>query len=328
MTAVLWRLGLLACMAVAAGCTERTRDATASSPARRIRVQFGWTLDAHHVGFILANRLGYYTREGLNVTLIPGGLDSSPVRSLVSGGAEIAQVSGAEQVLAARAEELPIQAIAAFHRTSPHALISLAERPIRSPDQLRGKTVAVAFGDSAEFLLRDLLAASRLDDRVVTLTPFRFDLSPLIRGDVTAITGFATDQPFTLQAQGHPAIVLPYGDARQTGYGYMLVARSDASSDGVAAFLRASRRGWSQAFADPRRAVDVLLREVPSLNRSVELAKLQAVRQLMVDRPGPVSSWCMDADIFASVHRRMIRYHQLRAPVALAEAFSNEYCAD
>ena len=134
--------------------------------------------------------------------LLAGGLDANAIKSVVTGGAQIGQAGGLEQVVTAWAENIPITAFAAIHRETPHALVSLAKAPITKPSDLPGKTVAVAFGDAAQSLFNALLARHNIQRSAVDVVPFRFDLTPLIQEKVTAVTGFSTDQPATLEVQG------------------------------------------------------------------------------------------------------------------------------
>jgi NitT/TauT family transport system substrate-binding protein len=128
----------LVILAFAFGCGEGEKKTSAPKPLPQVSVQFGWLFDAHHLGFLLAKQRGYYEQEGVSVTLAPGGLDASPTKAVATGTAQIGQISGPEQLIGAGRDGLPIVGIAAFHRKSPHALISLAKKPIRQPGDLRG----------------------------------------------------------------------------------------------------------------------------------------------------------------------------------------------
>src|SRR5438874_6550907 len=82
--------------------------------------QFGWIPDAHEIGWWTALDKNFYRDAGLNVTLLPGGLDSNPIKAVATGTADAAQASGIEQVLVARSEGLPVRALAAVQRHTPH----------------------------------------------------------------------------------------------------------------------------------------------------------------------------------------------------------------
>jgi NitT/TauT family transport system substrate-binding protein len=208
---------------------------------------------------------------------------------------------------------------------SPHALISLTRRPLRTGTDLKGARIAVAFGDTAEYLLRDLMVLNSIKPNEVTLTPFRFDLSPLIRGDVDAITGFATDQPHTLKNQGMSPVVLEYSEVLHAGYGYMFVAQN-GRSEGLREFLNASRRGWEATFADEAKALGILHSRVGGLNQQVERDKLASVRTLMLGQDGTLTDWCIDPNVIQIVQQRMLRYGQLKQAVAGNSSYSDAYC--
>jgi NitT/TauT family transport system substrate-binding protein len=309
-----------------AACRSSDQNGPAANDARLV-VQFGWLFDAHHLGFLLAEKRGFYDQEGLDVTLLPGGLDSSPVRAVATGAADIGQLSGAEQLLSAAQEGLPIVAIAAFHRHSPHAIISLSSNPITSPDSLVGKTVAVAYGDAAEFLFRSFLRQNKIQESQVHLVPFRFDLTPLRRKQVDAITGFLTDQPLTLKAAGLNPVVLSYSDFGVSEYGYMFATTRDQTtrnSKSLRAFLRASRKGWQEVFADPDGALGVLGSAVKGLDMNVERAKLLAVRRLMLEN-GQVSDWKVDKAVIMKTERRMVAFGALKKKVDVSGLIDNKF---
>jgi ABC-type nitrate/sulfonate/bicarbonate transport system substrate-binding protein len=283
-------------------------------------VQFGWLFDAHHLGFLVAQQKGFYDQEGVSVTLLPGGLDSSPTRSVATGAAQIGQISGPEQLISASKEGLPIVGIAAFHRSSPHALISLARKPIRKPADLRGKTVAVAYGDAAELYFRELLYRAKVDAKDVRLVPFRFDLTPLVSGQVDAITGFASDQPITLEKQGLQSVVMRYSDEGATGYGYMFIASRkalDSDEGAIRSFLRASRRGWEEVFARPEESLALVKsKSLPNLDLNVERKKLDAVRELMTNADQRLAPWTIDQAVVHAAAVRMTQFGSLTSPIA------------
>ena len=124
-----------------------------------------------------------------------------------------------------------------------------------------------------------------------------------------AITGFATDQPFTLEAQGLTPVVMPYHQLGDRAYGYMFVtsrAFGGAHADVVTRFLRASRRGWNEVFAHPDQGKTLaeIAKRYPSWVLPVETKKLAAVRELMT-KGGPLDTWLVDVARVEEVARAM-----------------------
>lgn len=290
-------------------------------------VQFGWLFDAHHLGFLWAQQRGYYSSCAKSVELLPGGLDSSPAKAVLTGAATIGQFSGPEQLLTSRAEGLPLVAVAAFHRKSPHALISLERSPVRKAQDLEGRTVAVAFGDAAELHFRALLSRSGIPPEAVHTVPFRFDLTPLLRGEVDAVTGFATDQPVTLREQGQQPVVLPYYETGLNSYGYMFFikeAPTDAQRTAIGCFLEESRRGWNEVFENPEEALRYLCKQrLPDASCTAEAQKLELLRPIMLDATGKLATWTMTPDGLEQAEEELITFGQLSSKAQWSDAVDN-----
>src|SRR5690349_15642970 len=53
-----------------------------------VRVQLKWVTQAQFAGYYAAAAEGYYTDEGLDVEILPGGPDIGPQQVVAAGGAE------------------------------------------------------------------------------------------------------------------------------------------------------------------------------------------------------------------------------------------------
>ncbi|WP_337287282.1 ABC transporter substrate-binding protein [Candidatus Methylomirabilis sp.] len=276
------------------------KDTPSKRPLTPVTVQFGWIPDGHHAGFYVALEKGFYKARGLDITFLPGGLDSNPIKAVLSKSADIGQAGGVEQVISARAQGLPIVAFAVIHRDTPHALISLDRKPIRDAKGLLGKRIAIAYGDAAELLFKAYLGKAQIDPTAITLEPFRFDLMPLINGQVDAVTGFMTDQPVTLKEKGLKPVVLSYASQGVHSYGYTFFTTEEYRANNqelVKAFYAASREGYEYAFAHPDEAIAITKKALKAtFNNATELAKLELVSTLMLDTNGKLADWSLDAE--------------------------------
>jgi NitT/TauT family transport system substrate-binding protein len=288
---------LIASAILVVSCKKET---SAEAPLAHVTVQFGWIPDGHHAGFYVALEKGFYKAHGLDVTFLPGGLDSNPLKAVVSKSADIGQAGGIEQIISAVAQGLPIVAFAAIHRDTPDALISLDRNPIRSAKDLPGKRIAIAYGDAAELLFKAYLAKSQIDPKTITFEPFRFDLTPLINNQVDAVTGFLSDQPVTLKEKGLNPVVLSYSSLGIQSYGYTFFTTKEyrAKNDKlVEAFYAASREGYEYAFAHRDEAIAITKKALnATFDDASEKQKLELISPLMLDADGKLSDWTLDAE--------------------------------
>ena len=270
-----------------------------------LTVQFGWIPDAHQAGFWTALDKDYYKSAGLNVKLLPGGIDSNPINYVLTGSADIGQVGGIEQLLVPISEGKPLHLLAVIHKDTPHALISLERNPIKTPKDLPGKKIAVAYGDAAEILLNNYLKVNNIKKEDIKIVPFKFNLTPLIHGEVDAVTGFLTDQPATLMSKGLKPVVLRYSDMGIKSYGYSLVCTNNENSKrkkDFELFINASRKGWQYCFDHPEESVNILKKYFgDKINTKIEIEKIKRLRPLMCDESGSLLKWNADKDVIINV---------------------------
>lgn len=310
-----------------AGCGKS--DTPREGQPEKLTLQLHWIPDTHQLGFWTALDKGIYRSAGLDVAIHPGGLDANPIKDALSGAADIGQVGGIEQVCAAVSEGLPLKAIASIHRETPHALISLSSKPIQKPSDFIGKTIAVAYGDTAEVLLKSYMTQAGVSESSVKLVPFKFDLTPLLSGQVDAITGFSTGQPATIEKLGKTPVVLSYSSMGISSYGYTLVA-SDATlakkAVAVDKFLQASREGWEYAFSHPDEAISLFKKRFGnSVDEKQSHRELELIRPLMLGQNGKLSTWKLEDTRVAGVLKFLRGRGQLKQDIPAPSVFDNTH---
>lgn len=310
------------------GCDEEVRSPEGDKIRENLVLQLHWIPDTHQLGFWVALDRGFYESANLEVTIHPGGLDANPVRDVMSGSADIGQIGGVEQAVIAVSEGLPLKALAAIHRESPHALISLASNPVTNAGQLKGKTIAVAYGDTAEIMLKAFMATQDIDQNEVSLVPFRFDLSPLLTGRVDVITGFSTSQPVTVLENEMEPVILAYNLAGIESYGYTLVSSVQTINDKAPAlkrFLKATRLGWEYAFSNPEESVALFKARFGDLvvvDRAYN--ELNLIRSLMLNEEGELDSWQLDENRIQQVIERLNTHITLETVPDVSSVYRND----
>ena len=151
----------------------------------------------------------------------------------------------------------------------------LADSGITQPRDLIGKTVGYPGIPSQEAFLATMLEddGATMDD--VDLVNIDFNLVPgLISGQVDASLGaFWTHEPILAKEEGYPTNFLKVDDwGVPSDYELVIAGRRSHGHRAVRtrrAFLRATRRGYEDAIADPAAAIAALRAASPDLNVAV-----------------------------------------------------------
>jgi ABC-type nitrate/sulfonate/bicarbonate transport system substrate-binding protein len=252
-------LGALAAVALLAGCAAAS---SGSGPAKTdATLQLGWIANVENMGPYVADNSGYYSKQGLNLTITPGG-PSTTVEPLVASGKALVGLSSVDIVAKAVLAGAPLKIVAATLQVNPTSIMSLASHPITSLKQLVGKRLCIQ--TSGLEVVNTVLKANGIDPSKVTMVPVQFDPSPLVTGQCDAFTSFLNNQPITLAAQGVKTVTFPLSK-----YGYHVWADvyvvSDSTladktkRDAVVKMIRAGAQGWQKALANPDAAAALMV---------------------------------------------------------------------
>jgi PAS domain S-box-containing protein len=213
-----------------------------------VRLQLKWHHQYQFAGYHAAQAQGYYAAEGLEVEILEGGADRPPIATVLDGRADFGV--GDAEVLLARLQGAPLVVCAAIFQHSPYVLLSRRDRGLRTPADLVGARVMLS-DDQGAAQVRAMLAHEGIDAARVTILSQSWDLDDLVEGRIDAMSAYATVEPARLQARGVEPSLLRAVDYGVDFYGDTLFTTEERireRPDQVAAFKRASLRGWSYAL--------------------------------------------------------------------------------
>lgn len=232
----------------------------------KISMQLGWIAGGNQIGEVVAKRLGYYTTEGIEFSIQPGGPSIDGVAIVASGRHEVGQVSSSPSNMLAVSQDLPIQVFATGLQQHPYTFFSLKKNPIRTPQDMVGKKIGIQ--STGMVLLRALLAKNKIDEKSMTIIPIGSDMTPLLTGQVDTVTGWQTNTT-ALKPLGADRVDLKLWDSGVKLYALPYYAHTDTIKNKpelLQRFLRATARGWAYANKNRDAAVDLLIKEYPNLN--------------------------------------------------------------
>jgi len=248
-----------------------------------VRIQYDWLIGNAQIGDVAAQSKGFFKEEGLDVTFGPGGPNAQTVPPVLSGQAQMGQLSSTSQFFTAYDAGRPLKLFASGFRMSPYAYVSLPKSPIRTPQDFVGKTIAI--NPNGRFLLDLILAKHKIDRSQVKTVTMGTDVTPLLAGQVDAVTGFLTNTK-SLSVLGPDIITLTSVQAGVPSYANSYFTSIDAfegQRDLLAKFVRAVSRGWGWAFENRAAAVDIMCDAYPALDRQVEHKTVDTIMSLSFD---------------------------------------------
>jgi len=263
----------------------------ARAETAKILVQYDWLMSNGQIGDVVAVKKGFFAEEGLEVELSPGGPNAATVPPVVTGQAALGQFSDSAQLLLARAAGVPVKIIACGFRMAPFSFYSLPRAPIRSVQDMVGKRIGIQ--PTARFVLDAILAKNNIDPDTLTITNIGFDMTPLMTGDVDAVTGWITNTK-ALEIIGPDRIDLMMADTGLPSYANVYFATDTALADNadvLARFIRAVAKGWGWTHANPEEAVALTVEAYPALDLAVEKATIGRVLQLSFDAATLANGW-------------------------------------
>lgn len=230
-----------------------------SVAADNITLQLKWRHQFQFAGYYAAQQQGYYREEGLNVHIVEGSTDRSPVQQVLSGQADYS--IGDAEILVARISGKPVVALAAIFQHSPGVLLSLQESNIRRPEDLVGKRIMLAADGQGVYQFNAMLSKHHLDTSQMTIVPHTWRLQDLIEGKVDVISAYAMDEPGQLQEMGYSPSIISTRSSGVDFYGDVLFTSErerDRHPERVEAFLRATKKGWAYALSHKEEMAEVI----------------------------------------------------------------------
>jgi len=163
---------------------------TAAAQAKdKLTLLLDWHINPDHGPLYVALEKGYFADAGLDVKMIEPADPNDPPKLVAAGKAELA-VSYQPQLHIQAAAGLPVVRIATLVATPLNTLMVLADGPIKSIADLKGKKIGFSVSSTEHAVLGTMLKTHKLTLKDVTLVNVNMGLSAaLASGQVDAIIG-------------------------------------------------------------------------------------------------------------------------------------------
>jgi putative hydroxymethylpyrimidine transport system substrate-binding protein len=299
--------------------------------AERVELILDWFPNADHAGIYGAIEQGYFEDEGLEVAPTVPSDPAAALKQVGAGRAPFA-ISYEPDVLLARAEGIPVKAVAALAVHPLNSVIVRSDRGIASPADLAGKTVGAAGLPFDRPLLDTVVRADGGDPSGIRLRNVGFNLAPaLAAGQVDALVGayWNVEVP-ELEHQGVDVEVFRLEEFGVPDYDELVVVTSDEIARDrptlVEALLRGLERGQDWAATDQAGAADHLIDANPDLDRDVLAEQLRLTAPLL--SPSDQPTLALDPAEWEGYAAWMRGNGILTRPVDVADAVTDEFLPD
>ncbi|AGL17348.1 ABC transporter substrate-binding protein [Actinoplanes sp. N902-109] len=159
---------------------------------------YQWQASASILEYAAAAKLGYFTSLCLDVKLQPGTGDTAQNTKLLAAGKVTVSPVSQQDVLTANANGIKVQGISSYSNVGLEILMTMPD--VTDLKQLDGSTLgqkgAMPVG------VRAMLVKAGADVGSIKQVVVGYDPSVLPRGQVTSLTGFISNEPNQLKAQG------------------------------------------------------------------------------------------------------------------------------
>ena len=286
---------LLLGLVVLAGCGEKD-DVLEPSGSKQVELMLDYFPNADHAGIYAAQAAGHFEQAGLDVEIRTPPDPSTPIKQVAAGNVDLA-ISYEPEVFRARDIGLNVVSIAAIVQEPLTSIISLPKAKIRTPRDLKGKTVGTAGIDYQTAYLETILAEAGLNTDSVKERNVGFNLTPaLLTGKVDATLGaFWNYEGTDLRLRGKRPQIIRMEDAGVPTYNELvLVANGDAlerDNGKLRAFIGALSRGTRDLRENPDEAIEGLLEANPDLDPELQRAVVRVTLPLFFPPEGRPYGW-------------------------------------
>jgi len=300
-----WRRGLLGLAAMAlvlAACGDETGtpdgEGGTTAPAEEctepdpVRLQLQWFAQSQFAGYYVAQDLGFYEDQCLDVTILEGAVEIVPQQVLATGGAEFG-LAWVPKALVSRDAGADIVNIAQVFERSGTLEVSWADSGITEPADWAGKTVG-NWGFGNEFELTAAINRFGVED--VELVGQDFTMTALLNDELDAAEAMIYNEYAQVLEAVNPDTGELYQpedlsviDFNEVGTAMLQDAvwvnaewiAEEGNEDIAVRFLTASFQGWIHCLDNFDECVEVVLDNGSTLGQSHQEWQLNEILALI-----------------------------------------------
>lgn len=279
-----------------------------SPAAEKVTLALNWKAQPELGGFYQALVAGHYADRGLDVTIRLGGpmINNRPL--LPIGRIDFLVGTNLLPAFNFTKQEIPTRVVAAYLQRDPQCVLSHADGPYQTWDDLKRSPLLMANTGRHSFFLW-MESAHGFQRRL--LRPYNHSLAPFLLHKDWSMQGYATAEPKrVLEASGAEPRVFLLADNGWESYSTVIETRQQLINEKpevVQAFVDASTIGWYEyLYGDPAAANERILSDNRAMTDDQIAYSIAKMREWgLVD-----SGDAIEKGIGAIDGQRLIRFYQ------------------
>src|ERR1700761_6655302 len=236
--------------------------------ADKVILMLNWYVYGEHAPFYYGKEKGLYSDEGIDLEIKEGRGSATVTQVVAANGVHFGYVD-VPTMMRATVKGAPVIAVGVALQTTPMATIGLAEKGIRTPADIKGKTVITGPGDSLTQIWPLFLKKTGLKESDFTTLSgdSNMKLNSVINGQADLLLGYVMDQSMKIKdVTGKDVYPIKWADYGVNLVGSGIVANTafvKATPDLVRRFMAATTKAMELASRDPKGAAQAILNANP-----------------------------------------------------------------
>jgi NitT/TauT family transport system substrate-binding protein len=299
------------------------------SPLTHVKLAMVYIPDIQFAPFYVSAEKVYFAEQGIEIEFVTM-FENDSVPILGANELQFANVS-AEQIIQARAQGLPVIYVMKWWEKYTVAIVSKEANGIKTPADLKGRTVGLPGLYGASYVgLRALLRSQGIQESDLQLESIGFTQAEALAADqVEAAVVYANNEPIKLKAAGETLNVIyvaEYADLASNG----LATNDPTIADHpelVRGMIAAILKGLSDTIADPSAAVEISKKYVETLANgdAATLDTARAVLAASIEMWQTPSPGVSDRTKWETTQNTLLDMGLIPSAIDLDQAFTNEF---
>lgn len=294
-------------------------------PTTKVTFALNWIKNVEFGGLWMAQKNGWWTQAGLDVSARGYDFTNDPVLLVGAGKYMFGFQDGASLVIA-RSHGIPVKAIWASGQRSPFAFITMPKSGIKTVKDFKGKRIGYQAHEL--YVLQTMLNHEGMTLADVKPVVVQFDPTVLVAGKVDAYLAYLTNEPIELKLKYN----LDVNIIKASDYGYDFYSDVLFTTDSmiktqpdlVKKVVSVMHRGWLYAIAHPQEVASYVVPKLDSQDSvKQQTQEMQELAPMASSAGAAVGS--MTQPRWENGIGLLLKYKQIKATIPTASVFTTSF---